>query len=35
MPNSNHSAVMWENAGRLYLMTMDNTEIYDVDIHDI
>ena len=35
VPHSNHSTVMWEYAGRLYLMTVDNLEVYDVDIHDI
>ena len=33
--NSNHSAVMWEWQGTLYLMTVDNEEFHDVDIHDI
>ncbi len=33
--NSNHSTVMWEAGGKLYLMTVDNLEIHDVDIHDI
>ena len=33
--HSNHSTVMWESGGRLYLMTVDNIEIHDVDIHDI
>jgi hypothetical protein len=35
VPHSNHSTVMWEFAGRLYLMTVDNLELHDVDIHDI
>lgn len=33
--NSNHSIFMWSNAGRLYAVTVDNTEIHDVDIFDI
>ena len=37
VPHSNHSTVMWESPadGKLYLITVDNPELHDVDIHDI
>jgi hypothetical protein len=35
VPHSNHSTFMWENGGKLYLTTVDNLELYDVDIFDI
>jgi hypothetical protein len=35
VPHSNHSTVMWEHNDSLYLMTVDNLEFHDVDIHDI
>ena len=35
VPHSNHSTFMWEHANKLYLVTVDNLEIYDVDIFDI
>ena len=35
VPHSNHSAVMWEFGGTLYLVTIDNLELHDVDILDI
>ena len=35
MPHSNHSAFMWEFGGTLYLVTIDNLELHDVDIFDI
>ena len=35
VPNSNHSIFLWENAGKLYAVTVDNTELHDVDIFDV
>ena len=35
VPNSNHSIFLWENAGKLYVVTVDNTELHDVDIFDV
>ncbi len=34
-PNSNHSIFIWQDGPRAYAVTVDNTELADVDIFDI
>ncbi len=34
-PNSNHSIFIWQDGLRAYAVTVDNTELHDVDIFDI
>lgn len=33
--NSSHSAFMWQDDGKAYLVSVDNEELHDVDIFDI
>ncbi len=35
VPNSNHSIFVWQNGPRAYAVTVDNTELSDLDIFDI
>ena len=35
MPNSAHSIFLWQDAGKLYAVIVDNTELHDVDIFDV
>ena len=35
IPNSNHSIFIWQQGPRAYAVTVDNTELHDVDIFDI
>jgi len=35
VPNSNHSIFVWQDGPRAYAVTVDNTELHDVDIFDI
>lgn len=33
--NSSHSSFLWQDGGKTYLVTVDNYELYDVDIFDV
>ena len=35
VPNSAHSIFLWQDAGKLYAVIVDNTELHDVDIFDV
>ncbi|MDQ3630513.1 MAG: hypothetical protein M3417_04385 [Actinomycetota bacterium] len=35
VPHSNHSIFIWQDGPRAYAVTVDNTELHDVDIFDI
>ena len=35
VPNSSHSSFIWQDGPRAYAVTVDNTELHDVDIFDI
>ena len=35
VPQSNHSIFIWQDGPRAYAVTVDNTELHDVDIFDI
>ena len=35
VPNSSHSIFVWQDGPRAYAVTVDNTELHDVDIFDI
>ena len=35
VPNSNHSIFLWQDGSKLYAVTVDNTELHDVDIFDV
>ena len=35
VPNSAHSIFLWQDAGKLYAVIVDNEELHDVDIFDV